>query len=317
VQQTVLKEETSPIATTPTSPLVRASEAVATPAAAGQTGLLALASCGDALQRITRAEEILKQIRAAALRLTGPRDWVAMKGKGATDETATCLLTSSGARRIAPLYGVTCSPAEPRTSVGTFSPEVEQGEDGEVQVGAWCQARSALTGEEVTVSISRSNIEDFIGRQGVKRFKGTLVAKSDLVQSCHSGLHTKAVRELAGMKSVPIAELLAVGLKFDEITKGSGFGSASDREASAVTSGEVKASRKALADDIMQRVGGDKELARDLCKWATANPPKFDGFDSVERLTKDWQVENAMKKLKTHEVFGDKAQGVGAPKKGA
>lgn len=311
MKQTTIEEDPTVTVEAKPEALVLASEVMAPPATIPrQSGLMALASQPDALQLIKTQEEILRQIRLASLRLTGPGDWVAMKQQGAADATATCLLRNSGARKIAHLWMVSVTAAQPTTATGKFDPEITKGEDGEVQVTAWCEATSGLTGETIQVTANRSNLEDFVGRGVQKKFKDTLVGRADLKQSVHTALHTISVRNLAGMKSVPIADLIAVNLKFDEITKGSGFGTGSDRGASAVTSEDDKASRDKLRDEIMRRVGGDKAAARDLLKNISSGP-NFDGFDSIDRLTKDWQIKNAWSALKTHEVFGDAAQGNG------
>lgn len=286
--------------------------AVATPASASP--LARLAAMENALEVIERQEAIVTTIRKSALRLTSPADWVRMKGKHEPDEQAFCLLKSSGARKIGPqFYAIALTEVGPVDGQGVLRPIEEKGEDGEVRFTLFGTAHVGLTGETIRgLKGSRSSSEQFIGRGGLET-TSPLVARGDLAEACNSLLYTKAVRVGAGMKSVPVRELVdawkGTDKKVEYITKGSGFGSATDRAASAVASDDVKTARTKLGNEILSRTGGDKEAARKVLKEITSNLPKFGGFDSIERLAQDWQVANAMAKLKTHDIFGDQKNG--------
>lgn len=288
--------------------LIPAEQAMAPLRAAGQPIMMQIAQMPQGEQIIERAIQTLITVRKAAIRLTGPTDWVAMKAKGASDDAAFCLLTSSGALKVKKFFMIQVDPAQPTDGQGAFAPRIERGEDGEVMLHAWTTARSLMTGESVRVSGSRSSSEDFTGRtQAIGA--SALTERADLARSVETLLTRKAVEQLSGMKKVSILELADLGMKTELIPRGQGFGSSSDRGASAVAPEAVKTMAKELGDEIMRRTGGDKSAAADLLKEITANPPKFGGFNSISRLTQDWQITNARKKLAEHPVFGDKAQG--------
>lgn len=290
--------------------LISASEATAALRAPGRPAeplMMSLARIEDGLQVLDRAHLALRMIRANAIRLTGHADWVATKARGAPDDEAVCMLVASGAAKIAPFFGISCEPAQPTDTNGAFRPQIERGEGSEIQLHGWAIARCNLTGETIRVSGSRASSEDFTGRS-VAIGATELVAKADLTRSLETLLRTKAVRELAGMKKVPVQELADAGIKVAQIPRGSGFGSSADRSASAVVEPGIAEARDKLRDEILRRVGGDKQAARDLLKDCTANPGKFAGFSSIDRIAQGWQVENAWKRLRAHEVFGDKEQ---------
>ena len=268
-----------------------------------------LATMEDAIEIIQRKEKIIQAVRQAALKLTSPRDWVQMLGKNMPVEEATCLLTSSGARKIGPqLYGIALVEPGPVDSQGVLAPIEQRGEDDEVSFTLFATAIVGLTGETIPrLTASRSSSEKFIGRGGLDT-TSALVARGDLTEAVKTLLYTKAVRVGAGMGSVPVKELAAAwkgtDKKIDYIPKGSGFGSSSQRQAQAVASEDVKAGVKKLADEIFARVGGDADAARRLTTEITAGK-NFAGFDDVRKISKKWQLENAWGKLKKHAVHGD------------
>lgn len=288
--------------------IVPASSVVNLPQQLAPTGQLdALSALDNVLEVLKRQADGLVQVREAALNMTDPMDWVAMKGKHDSEEDATCLLRASGATKINKFYRVGLTRVWPTDQQGTLKPEEVKGEGGEILITVYAEAYIGLTGETILgLQASRASSEKFIGRGGLDT-TSPLVARADLIQSCVTLLMTKAVRA-AGFKSVPVRELEKVWKgqkKISSIPRGSGFGTSTERGASAVTTDDVKSARKKLGDEVLARVGGAVDDARKLLKDITSNPPKFDGFDTVERLTQDWQISNAWDKLRSHPVFGD------------
>ena len=155
---------------------------------------------------------------------------------------------------------------------------------------------------------ARSSKEQFIGRGGLDT-TSALVALSDLRLSCSTLTLTKSARILGAMTRLALDVLKKAGIDIEQCRKGHGYGTASDRGGRAVASDETKKGSKDLWNEILLRVGGDTGAARTLLKDVSSDPPKFAGFDSHDRLTEDWQIEKAWRKLKTHQVFGDQRKG--------
>jgi len=259
-----------------------------------------------------RRAALLAQARESAIRRTSPQDWVLFKDKGGN---VTGMLCKSGAEKVADIYGIQIYNLRPLGQGSVFEPRMEK--DGEeVRYYGWLDAVSLVTGRRVeSIEFGRSSSEDFIGRAAISS-TSTLVKKADLKAAMFSNGRTKAVRIICAMSNVPGEELQACGIDVEKCRKGSGYGTSTERGASSVTTDDVKETRNKLGEEILARVGGDAAAAADLLKEITANPnakPKaFPGFDSIGRITKDWQVENAWKKLREHPTFGDAEQGGGA-----
>ena len=276
----------------------------------------------DALEKRSKA---LQMISAIAIKATTPLDWTLYKDK---DGRMVGVLRDSGAVNVRRwmqirIFGHRNNPApnaqgnspEPRITEEVIE-LVERG-GGEKPTGKkqtvlvaemWCDAICDLTHEMVeSVGIGlRSHDKygktDFVGRGHLQ----------DLKASARTSLDTKCVRILSGLRKVDAVTLEQNGIDLARAYKGSGFGTGSDRAATAVTEGDVIAARKKLWDDIMRRVGGDSASATDVLKDIT----KWKGRDdkvmfakSIDQLTRDFQVENAVKALAAHPAFGDKAMG--------
>lgn len=294
--------------------LVPASSAAALPMArSGDSPLAVLAEMEHGLKIMERRAQILDEIRRAALRITDPRDWVQAKGKHDEEAAAVCLLTNSGARKIAPYYGITVHNVRPVSPQGVPEPHQEKGEEGEVMFTLWGDVFVGLTREEALgIKASRATSEQFIGRGGLDTTTA-LVAKSDITNACYTLLFSKAVRIGAGMKNVPVRELAEAwkgsDKKVEQIPRGSGFGSSSQRGASAVASGDVKAEQEKLRDEILRRVGGSesdaKELLKEITVW-TGKDGKERFATHVSQLAQEFQIKKAWEALEKHPTFGGK-----------
>lgn len=299
--------------------LMPASQSVAMMTSRGESPLSTLAAMEHGLAIMKRRADILDQVRLAALRITDPRDWVQSKGKNDAQEDAVCLLAASGARKIAPYYGIEVFNVRPLDQSGSPAPIESKGEDGEVMYTLYFDLSVGLT-KEVAYGLqaSRSTSEQFIGRGGLES-TSALVAKADITNAVYTLACTKGVRIGGAMKNVPVRELAAAWAntdkKIESIPRGSGFGTSSDRGAQSVTSEGMKEEQEKLRKEILARVGGDNSAARDLLKEITLWKGK-DGKErwasSVTEIIKDYPMKLAWEKLREHETFGDKAaQGAG------
>lgn len=239
-----------------------------------------------ALMEPKRAAEVvqsridaLETIRKAAIKATKPEDWVGFKDG---DGNVNYILASSGAVKVRKPYGISTY------KLYSDEPEIYK-DDNDVMVAkivgdGYC----ALTGEvALRVMGLRKSDEHFTGRGSIE----------DLKQSARTSLETKIVRILAGMTRVSEEELIAYSIDIKKTRKGSGFGTSSERKADKVVDEKTKKLREQLADKLTKYTAGDTAKAAKILKQITANPPKFDGFDSLKKLTQDWQVKQAIEKL--------------------
>lgn len=261
-----------------------------------------------------RRASLMESFYTTALRRTRPQDWILFKDK---QGNVNAMLAASGAELVAEVYGIRIFNIRPMDSRGMFAPERVEIVGGAYELRGACDAYSRVNGREAWgLEISRRSDEQFTGRSvnedGKFDFEGKSANPSDLRSAVLTGLRTKTVRVLCGMTRVPPSDLEKAWIgspkKTDDCRKGSGFGTGKERTTNALTPDDLKAKKDALRDAILRAVGGDIAAARTLCKEITSNPPKFGGFDSVERLTEGWMVENAAAKLAAHPTFGTAAQ---------
>lgn len=240
--------------------------------------------------------------RRFCLSLTEPGDWVLMRAK---DGSESALLIAAGAMRIRPMLGLRIVPVSGWPG-GGLEPQATE-EDG--HKGFYLRAlvsSSFLPGEEIEIEASRFENEDFIGRVGKTR---------DLKNATSTLLRTKAVRILAGLAKVPKDALdrawQGSGKTTSGCTKGSGYGRSEERTAASVSEGGLEEAKSALRDELLRRTGGDEKCASQLCKeitsWTDKESGKVMGFTSVARITKQFQLDQAWKRLKEHPTYGDAA----------
>lgn len=287
-----------------------------------ETLLAQLQNMERGVEVIRRRAEALSTIRTMALRLTAPADWIQAVGQ---DGVATATLKASGAQKIAPLYGVSLRNVRPLGDRGEFAPERIELPDGAFDYRAWCDVYVGLTGAAIdALEFTRRSTEDFVGRKTdrdgrIVKKHGVNALDGDIRNAVFSGLMTRAVRFAAGMTRVPVEDIAAAwdgtSKKVERIPSGFGGGSSSERAAAAATApeeaGDIDDRRKKLGAELMRRTGGDKEAAQKLLveitsQEASGKRKAFAGFDSLAKLTQDWQFDNATKKLAEHPVFGDR-----------
>lgn len=260
---------------------------------------------------------LLETCRVSAIKATQPEDWVLSKAK---DGSEMGMLKASGANVVAQYWGIEIYNVRPLGPRGEFAPEEVVTAEGRT-LRAWCDARSNVTGQQRSnIEASRSSTESFVGRPANypsgDSWHGDLVAGADLRASVYTLLLSKATRVLAGLARVPKAQLALAwegsSKTVDRCTLGSGYGSSTERTAAKVSTADA-ATRDELWAEILRRTGGDVNDAKKVLKDITGNPPKFAGFDQIERLTQDWQIEKAAKALSVHPIFGDQEKDGPAP----
>lgn len=264
---------------------------------------------------LEKLEEGLAILRSVAIKSTTPYDWTKYRDK---EGNVMCVLRDNGAANIRKWLGISIfnhrgDPIDTKVPGPKVSSE-KQTDGAIVQVvELWADATCARTGERIDGIYSAIRSD--------QRFRGRETTQDDKA-SVRTYLDTKCTRILSGLRKVPESVLVEAGLDVAKCYQGSGFGTSSERGASKVAEGGVAEKAKALGEEILRRVGGDvaaaKELLQDISGWTdkqTNKPVK--GFDSVAKFTKEFQVENAWKKLKAHSTFGDSAQGGGGEEPGA
>lgn len=174
---------------------------------------------GEAL--VQRAIEIMKALRAASIALTHPSDWVLFKAENAT----TAFLQEVGCQRIQDLWGVEIYDLSPWTR--TDDPDTK-----DFSYSITATGHSNRTGQTVYgITGTRYSYEPFI----TKRKLPALQIINEVQKAARANLNGNIVRELAGMKSVPIQELDLVwqlakmSKTSNDCAKGRGFGTADER----------------------------------------------------------------------------------------
>ena len=270
-----------------------------------------IASMENAAVIFKRRTELIETCYQIAIRRTRPQDWVLFK---MPDGSINAMITASGAELIAEVYGVQVENLRPVDVNGIFRPEkVDHEKTSAYTLRGYCDAFSQVNGRRVyNLEAARRSDEDFVGRSvdadeklTHDKTKKAGALDSDLRNAVLTLIRTKAV--LCGMTRVPSTDLEAAWKgtekKVDSCRKGHGFGTSSDRTASTLAPEDVKAEIAKLKDEVLRCVGGDVSAAKKLVKEITSGP-NFKGWDSLDQLSKDWQVTQAMENLKKHPVFG-------------
>lgn len=260
--------------------------------------------------------KLIESCYLSAIRRTRPQDWVITKDR---QENVTAMLCASGAALVAEVYGIEVENMRPLEK-GNFKPERAQLPNGQFELRGWCDAYSRVNGRKVySLSGARRSDEDFTGRS--VDGKGNLTVKSDeraganpsdLASATYTLLLTKAVRVLCSMTRVPVSDLEkawdGTGKKVEQCRAGHGFGSSSGRAASAVAEGDVAAEVAKLKVEVLRMAGGDSSAVKKITKEITSGP-NFAGFDTLDRVTKGFQVTQAWTNLKKHPLYGPPANG--------
>jgi len=270
-----------------------------------------------AIERIlTSRAQLIKRVRAIAVGMTEPQHWTLYRARDgsvtAVPAAPACLVmrrwagisirnhrSMNGEAGIATVSTVPNEKGDPVTLVEMMAD------------GFWGQANEP---DVESVYANLRSDDDFTGR--TKRAASHGGARpEDLLLSLRTTLDSKVVRAMLGLTKVTGDELVRHGIGLEKCTKGSGFGTSSERTAGAVAEEGVRGAAEQLWKEILKRTGGKVEEAKRALKDITSYPafkgrdgtavPAFAGIDSWERFTKAEKVLKAVEKLKKHEVFGD------------
>lgn len=176
---------------------------------------------GEAIEIIEARVLILETLRKASIRATSPADWLLFKSPDEQGGQITGYLQDCGADRVRDLYGIEVF------EVGV--PEKVVGVDPKIfHYIIKGSGRCKLTGQILeTVEGGRSSTDDFCkGKDG-------LDLELSVRKAARANLDGNITRELAGLKSVPIADLVAAwegtSKRVEECRKGRGFGTRDER----------------------------------------------------------------------------------------
>jgi len=256
---------------------------------------------------LEKLEEGLSILRQVAIKGTTPHDWTKYKDR---EGNVICILRDNGAANIRKWLGISIfnhrgDPIDAKVPGPKVSGDKAPNGDPITIVELWADAFCARTGERIEGIYSAVRSD--------QKFRGRETLQDDKA-SVRTYLDTKCTRILSGLRKVPEQVLIDAGLDTAKCYAGSGFGSSQERGAGRVAEEGVAEKAKALGEEVLRRVGGDvaaaKQLLAEITSWTDkATGKAVKGFDSVSRLTKEFQIDNAWKKLKAHATFGDQAGG--------
>ena len=305
------KTTEQPTRALPLAPLpdeIEKEDALATQAREQSIAQLALQDPLAVKRYLEKLEEGLTILRQVAIKSTTPHDWTKYQDK---EGRVICVLRDQGAANIRKWLGISIfghrgDPIDTKVAGPKVSSEKQDSGELVTVVEMWADAFCARTGERIEGIYSAIRSD--------QKFRGRETLQDDK-ESVRTYLDSKCTRILSGLRKVPESVLVEAGIDTAKSYAGSGYGSSAERTAGTVTSDEVKSAAAKLREEILRRVGGDTAAAKQLCRDVTKGDKPgrdgkvFPGFDTVDRLTQDWQIEAAMKRLRSHSMFGDSAQG--------
>lgn len=184
-----------------------------------------LAALDQGIMIMERKLQIIKTLRAASIALTFPQDWVLFKA----EDRITGYLQDAGCDRVKDMWGIQIEKIGDLEKIE--DPADEQGVFGYSITG---EGYSKVTGQAVErMTGIRYSDEDFIISRKLKPIK----LDAEVKKAARANLDGSILRELAGLKSVPIEELDQVWSgswkKSDKCPRGRGFGTADERAGGA------------------------------------------------------------------------------------
>jgi hypothetical protein len=177
---------------------------------------------GKAVEVIEARITVLETARKRGIRMTSPEDWVLFKSP---DDRVTGYLQDAGCERIRDILSIeifnVCKPEKITASDGQSFMYIIQG-DG----------RSKITTQETeSVEGGRQSTDDFC------KDKTGVALDLAVRKAARSNLNGRIVRELAGLKTVPLEELkeawLGTNKSWEHCRKGRGFGTGVERAGGA------------------------------------------------------------------------------------
>lgn len=177
---------------------------------------------GEAIEVLDARIQILEVARKRAIRMTSPEDWVLFKAK---DDRITGYLQDAGCDRIRDITGIEV--------YNVTEPERIMSADGQsFMYVIRGDGRSRLTMQVVEqMEGGRMSTDDFC------KDKTGIALELVVRKAARANLDGNIVRELAGLKSVPLEELIAgwegTNKKAEHCRKGRGFGTQDERHGAA------------------------------------------------------------------------------------
>jgi hypothetical protein len=176
---------------------------------------------GEAIEIIEARIQVLETLRRASIRATSPADWLLFKSPEEQGGQVVGYLQDCGADRVRDLYGIEI--------FGVSKPEKVVGNDPRIfHYLITGSGRCKLTRQVLEeVEGGRSSTDDFC------KAKEGLDLELAVRKAARANLDGNITRELAGMKSVPIADLEkaweGTSKRVDECRRGRGFGTRDER----------------------------------------------------------------------------------------
>ncbi len=166
---------------------------------------------------------IIRTLRKASIAVTSPTDWILFKSK---DASVTGYLQDCGADRVRALWGIEVHPAPSIAPMWGF--ERTEAEDGSFAYTIRGSGVSRVTGETVSdLEGTRLSTEDFV------KLDTGIAREVKVKKAARANLDGGIVRELTGLRSVPIQELedawQGSWKKTTMCIRGRGFGSGAER----------------------------------------------------------------------------------------
>lgn len=251
------------------------------------------------LQNFEAMVELQNKMRPASIKATLPEDWIA--------HGEVAYLQATGVERLAPLWGLL---------FGRYTVTKIQKAGGAYAFEVRGPVMSRRTGVVYADAVGgRSSDDPFFDsydeprppkfnelpgaeQEAWKRSHRVQPDELDVKKAAVTNWTTRAATMLAGLRGLTVAYLEANGVKgIKKVEYGSGSRGGDTAPA------EIKTARTAFWNDILKAVGGEPAAAKSLLKEITAGKD-FSGFDSVDSIRFQWQIDNARKKLDAHSIFG-------------
>ncbi len=178
---------------------------------------------------VAAREKVFATLRRHAIKKTSPMDWVLFRGR---DGSVAAHLRGAGAFKIATDYGIRCGRYRDEDGNPIREPAIRVEEDGSLTAYVVFDAGSVMTGLLYEgLRASRNSREKFVGRKEPGVFVSDVVLREDLRKAAYTAMMAKAARLLAQLTGVPEEELRANGIDTARCVKGSGYGTAKERDA--------------------------------------------------------------------------------------
>jgi hypothetical protein len=256
---------------------------------------------GEALEIVDARVQILETLRKASIRATSPEDWVLFKAREEDGGQVVGYLEDSGCERVRALWGVRIYNISP-------SEKIVGNDPADFMILITGDGECAITHEIVEqMEGGRSSKDDFC------RDKTGAALELAVRKAARANLDGGVVRELTGMRSVPLQELEAawVGTSktIDRCRKGRGFGSHDARL------GGVEAADLGLVPPTCNVCGKPMQLRKSARgQFYSCNDYKAHGRDAHTWDLEKWRQQPASRKPATTPLTPAQAAGfTGAP----